>query len=62
MKIAIYKNALAQILASAVDAFPKECFGQLLGKKHDSTFKLNSAYSMSSLRRSENYIFTNRVK
>jgi len=57
MKIALYKNALAQILTSAVDAFPKECFGQLLGKKHCSTFKLSSAYSMSSLRRSENYIF-----
>ncbi len=57
MKIAIYENALAQIVTSAVDAFPKECFGQLLGKKYNSTFKLNSAYNMySSLRRTENSI------
>lgn len=57
MKIAIYEDALAQIITSAVDAFPKECFGQLLGKKYNSTFKLNSAYNMySSLRRTENSI------
>ncbi len=62
MKIFIYKNTLAQILTSAVDAFPKECFGQLLGEKKYSTFKLSSAYNMSSLRRSENYIFYNPEK
>lgn len=57
MKIAIYEDALAQMITSAVDAFPKECFGQLLGKKYNSTFKLNSAYNMySSLRRTENSI------
>ncbi len=57
MKIAINENTLAQILTSAVDTFPKECFGQLLGKKYNSTFKLNSAYNMySSSRRTESSI------
>ncbi|MDP2672208.1 MAG: Mov34/MPN/PAD-1 family protein [Nanoarchaeota archaeon] len=57
MKITLCENALAQMLASVVDAFPKECFGYLLGNKYNSTFKLNSAYNMSSLRRGKDYVF-----
>lgn len=57
MKISIYEDALAQIIASAVDAFPKECFGHLFGNRKDETFKLNSAYNMSSLRRTEDTVF-----
>lgn len=63
MKIAIHKDVLAQIIASAVDAFPKECFGELLGKEYNSSFKLNFAYNIySSLRRTKTSISYNTHK